>query len=106
VKQAEARVTNFRNRIDQRKAENYGFASLAAVPYAHIVADLLQKKKPKGTSITLAPNPKDIVSAISYTLPIIGLNTWNRFGRTSESLAPPFPARERWVSSGWHSFLS
>jgi hypothetical protein len=62
LKLAEAKVQEFRNRIDQRKAENYGFASMAAVPYAHVVADLLQNKKPKGATITLAPNPKDIVS--------------------------------------------
>jgi hypothetical protein len=36
---------------------------MAAVPYAHIVANMLQRKHPKGTDITLAPNPKDIVSA-------------------------------------------
>jgi hypothetical protein len=53
-----------------RKAENYGFASMAAVPYAHIVAHLLRDKHPKGTDITLAPNPKDIVSMlISQTPP-------------------------------------
>lgn len=37
---------------------------MAAVPYAHIVAQLLGKKRPKGTEINLAPNPKDIVSKI------------------------------------------
>lgn len=35
---------------------------MAAVPYAHIVANMLKSKKPKGTQITLAPNPKDLVS--------------------------------------------
>lgn len=35
---------------------------MAAVPYAHIVANLLKRKHPKGATITLAPNPKDIVS--------------------------------------------
>ena len=34
---------------------------MAAVPYAHIVAKMLSGKHPKGTSIELAPNPKDIV---------------------------------------------
>jgi hypothetical protein len=58
---AEEKVQAFRSRIDQRKPENYGFASMAAVPYAHVVADLLQNKKPKGATITLAPDPKDIV---------------------------------------------
>jgi hypothetical protein len=35
---------------------------MAAVPYAHIVAQLLENKRPKGSEINLAPNPKDIVS--------------------------------------------
>lgn len=47
---------------DLRKAENYGFASMAAVPYAHIVANILRRRKyPKGATITLTPNLKDIV---------------------------------------------
>ncbi|KAF8526059.1 DUF221-domain-containing protein [Hysterangium stoloniferum] len=45
----------------QGKAENYGFASMAAVPYAHIVAYALRNKRPKGTRIESAPNPKDII---------------------------------------------
>lgn len=43
---------------------------MAAVPYAHIVAQLLEKKHPKGTEISLAPNPKDIVSKIIPALVI------------------------------------
>lgn len=57
----EKAVEDYRRRINDRKPENYGFASLAAVPYAHIVANLLKHKKPKGTDIILAPNPKDII---------------------------------------------
>ena len=44
---------------------------MAAVPYAHIVAQLLERKHPKGTEITLAPNPKDIVSGIIYSFGIL-----------------------------------
>ncbi len=50
--------------MDSRKAERYGFASLAAVHYAHIAARKLAGKSPKGTNITLSPNPKDIVSLL------------------------------------------
>lgn len=57
----EAAIEDYRHQIDRRKAENYGFASLAAVPYAHIVAEKLEGKHPLGTSIELAPNPKDIL---------------------------------------------
>ncbi|KAJ3918471.1 DUF221-domain-containing protein [Lentinula edodes] len=61
LKRTEAAIEEYRNQIDTRKAENFGFASMAAVPYAHIVARQLRTKHPKGTDIALAPNPKDIV---------------------------------------------
>jgi len=61
LKRTEAAIEDYRTEIDSRKAENYGFASMAAVPYAHIVAKMLVGKHPKGTEIDLAPNPKDIV---------------------------------------------
>lgn len=62
LERTEQAVELHRAQIDTHKAENYGFASMAAVPYAHIVAQLLENKHPKGAEITLAPNPKDIVS--------------------------------------------
>ncbi|KXN87495.1 hypothetical protein AN958_08800 [Leucoagaricus sp. SymC.cos] len=61
LKRTEAAIEEYRAQIDTRKAENYGFASMAAVPYAHIVAKMLKRKHPKGTTIDLAPNPKDII---------------------------------------------
>ncbi|KAI8968836.1 DUF221-domain-containing protein [Trametes punicea] len=61
LQRAERAVEEFRAQIDLRKPENYGFASMAAVPYAHIVANMLRHKHPKGATITLAPNPRDIV---------------------------------------------
>ncbi|ETW74884.1 hypothetical protein HETIRDRAFT_482685 [Heterobasidion irregulare TC 32-1] len=61
LKRMEQSVEDYRNQIDTRKPESYGFASMAAVPYAHVVAQLLQRKHPKGTTIMLAPNPKDII---------------------------------------------
>ncbi|KAF9228428.1 DUF221-domain-containing protein [Gyrodon lividus] len=63
LKRTEKAIEDYRQEIDTRKAENYGFASMAAVPYAHIVANMLRNKHPKGTNITLAPNPKDIIWA-------------------------------------------
>ncbi|TFY61331.1 hypothetical protein EVJ58_g4587 [Rhodofomes roseus] len=61
LKRTEETVERYREQIDMRQAESYGFASMAAVPYAHIVANLLRDKHPKGATIALAPNPKDIV---------------------------------------------
>ncbi|KAJ1306005.1 hypothetical protein OPQ81_010720 [Rhizoctonia solani] len=57
----ERAVEEARAQIDTKKPENYGFASMAAVPYAHTVAQMLHRKHPKGTTVTLAPNPKDII---------------------------------------------
>ncbi|KAG6335495.1 hypothetical protein ID866_3602 [Astraeus odoratus] len=65
----EAAIEEYRQKIDTRQAETYGFASMAAVPYAHIVANMLRKKHPKGTDITLAPNPKDIIWANMHKSP-------------------------------------
>ena len=62
LQRADRAVEEFRKQIDLRKPENYGFASMAAVAYAHIVANMLRGKHPKGVTITLAPNPKDIMS--------------------------------------------
>ena len=39
---------------------------MAAVPYAHVVAKIIGEKHPKGTYISLAPNPKDIVCFIIW----------------------------------------
>ncbi|KAH9952686.1 DUF221-domain-containing protein [Russula dissimulans] len=61
LRRTEQAVEAYRAQIDKRKPENYGFASMAAVPYAHIVAQLLGRKRPKGAEIKLAPNPKDIL---------------------------------------------
>jgi hypothetical protein len=61
LKRTEDAIEEWRSKIDLKKAENYGFASMAAVPYAHIVAQMLEHKRPRGTHITLAPNPKDII---------------------------------------------
>ncbi|KAH9920930.1 uncharacterized protein B0H18DRAFT_880648 [Fomitopsis serialis] len=61
LKRTEDAVERYREQIDLRQPETYGFASMAAVPYAHIVANLLRDKHPKGTTVALAPNPKDIV---------------------------------------------
>lgn len=71
LKRTEHAVEAYRSQIDARKPETYGFASMAAVPYAHIVAQLLERKRPKGTEIYLAPNPKDIVSKITPTFGVL-----------------------------------
>lgn len=73
LKRTEAAIEEYRRQIDTRKAENYGFASMAAVPYAHIVANMLKGKHPKGATIEPAPNPKDII--------------WNNMNKSDGELA-------------------
>ena len=70
LKQTEAAVEEYRTQIDTLKAENYGFASMATVPFAHVVAKIIKDKHPKGTRVSLAPNPKDIVCS-SYDMPVL-----------------------------------
>ena len=86
MKKTEQAIEDYRAQIDRRKAENYGFASLAAVPYAHIVAQKLEGKHPLGTSISLAPNPKDIV--------------WDNMDKTPGELA-----RKKTVGVVWLCFV-
>lgn len=61
LRKTEATIREYRARIDTRKPTNYGFASLSAVPFAHIAAKQLSGKHPRGVDIDLAPNPRDIV---------------------------------------------
>ena len=66
LKRTEAAIEEYRTQIGTRKAENYGFASMAAVPYAHVVAKIIGGKHLKGADVSLAPNPKDIVCFILW----------------------------------------
>ncbi|KAF8546213.1 DUF221-domain-containing protein [Imleria badia] len=61
LKCTDKEIKDYRKEIDTHEAENYGFASFAAVEYAHIVAKMLRRTHPQDTNITLAPNPKDII---------------------------------------------
>lgn len=61
IKRLEQGVERWRDTLDTRQAENYGFASMAAIPYAHIVAAQMRKKKKHGAVVAMAPNPKDII---------------------------------------------
>ncbi|OAV94050.1 hypothetical protein PTTG_06749 [Puccinia triticina 1-1 BBBD Race 1] len=61
IKQYELRIQAARDAISARKPENYGFASFAAVAYAHVVAKKLGAKRIKGVAFSLAPPPQDII---------------------------------------------
>ena len=101
LQRADRAVEEFRKQIDLRKPENYGFASMAAVAYAHIVANMLRGKHPKGVTITLAPNPKDIVSfSFAAALAHGSSQTTRRSGRTWDGARPRSGAHKRSVGSG------
>jgi hypothetical protein len=61
IKNSEDAIKQFHHEIHKTETETYGFASFAAVPHAHVIARILENKHPKGTTITLASNPEDIV---------------------------------------------
>lgn len=61
INKIEAAVETWRERIAEKKPQSYGFASMAAVPYAHATAKALKNKKQRGITIELAPEPKDIL---------------------------------------------
>ncbi|RXW14887.1 hypothetical protein EST38_g10967 [Candolleomyces aberdarensis] len=86
LKKIEEAVEEHRDKIDDEKPKNYGFATLASVPYAHIVARKLEGKHFKGTTISLAPNPKDII--------------WNNMDKTDGEIA-----RKRTIGVLWLVFV-
>ncbi|GAA6040001.1 hypothetical protein JCM8097_002661 [Rhodosporidiobolus ruineniae] len=61
IKSLDERVHLARAQIDERKAENYGFASFETVPYAHIVAKKLSGKRRHNARFELAPQPNDLI---------------------------------------------
>ncbi|BGP19976.1 hypothetical protein JCM10213_006753 [Rhodosporidiobolus nylandii] len=60
ITQLDQRVHLARSQINERKAENYGFASFESVPFAHIVAKKLRGKRRHNAHFDLAPQPNDI----------------------------------------------
>ena len=92
LQRTEAAIEEYRSQIDSRKAENYGFASMAAVPYAHVVAKMLRGKRPKGTKIELAPNYKDLVRDFCFNnqvhcLILTFIQIWANINKSDAELA-------------------
>ncbi|KAF8911479.1 hypothetical protein CPB84DRAFT_1841987 [Gymnopilus junonius] len=61
IKHAEAAVQQYYAQLNLQRAENYGFATMASIPAAHAAARELRGDHPKGITVELAPNPKDII---------------------------------------------
>jgi hypothetical protein len=61
IERLEARIKEVRESVDKRDALPYGFASYETLESAHSVAYTAKNKHPKGTTVNLAPRPKDII---------------------------------------------
>lgn len=61
IERLEAQIKEARETVDKRDAMPYGFASYETIESAHSVAYAARSKHPKGTTIQLAPRPKDII---------------------------------------------
>ena len=74
-------MEEFRKQIDLRKPENYGFASMAAVAYAHIIAHV----KPYGVALGCSAAGKCCTST-PHTVA-------NAIGQHPTGLRGPHPAQ-------------
>ena len=61
ILELEAEIKHVRDSIDRRNPMAFGFASYERIEDAHKVAYAARKKKPQGTTISLAPRPTDII---------------------------------------------
>lgn len=61
IRALEMEISDVRDRVDNRDAMPYGFASWDQIPQAHIVAFQARGKRPQGTKIQLAPRPHDLI---------------------------------------------
>lgn len=61
IKDLEKHIYAIRDTIDNRGALQYGFVSYPTVSRAHISAKAARGKRPKGTTIKVAPKPNEII---------------------------------------------
>jgi hypothetical protein len=61
IQRLEGQIKEVRETVDKRDAMPYGFASYETIESAHSVAYAARNKHPKGTTVRLAPKPKDII---------------------------------------------
>ncbi|KAJ5674184.1 hypothetical protein N7462_009623 [Penicillium macrosclerotiorum] len=77
IRVLEEEIKHGRASIDRRNAMPYGFASWENIEHAHAVAWTARRKHPKGTTISLAPRPSDL---IWENLPLTkSSRKWKRF---------------------------
>lgn len=61
LSEVETQIASEREHIDENRPQAFGFASLAAIPYAHAAAKMVAGKHPQGLTIRLASSPRDIL---------------------------------------------
>ncbi|EXJ67479.1 uncharacterized protein A1O5_09492 [Cladophialophora psammophila CBS 110553] len=61
IRALEMEINDIRDRVDNRDAMSYGFASWDQISEAHTVAFLARGKRPQGAKIRLAPRPNDLI---------------------------------------------
>ncbi|KAF4856051.1 hypotheticall protein [Colletotrichum siamense] len=77
IKELETEIKEVRASVDKRSTMPYGFASYSDIAEAHNIAYATRKKHPRGTKISLAPRPNDV---IWDNLPLSAANRrWRRF---------------------------
>lgn len=73
IEQVETSIHDWRQRISEKRPVSYGFASTAAVHFAHAAARSLRRKRPHGLKIQLSPPPNAIIWRN------LTLGSWQRF---------------------------
>jgi hypothetical protein len=61
IQRLEEKIKQARETVDKRDAMPYGFASYETIESAHTVAFAARNKHPKGSTVQLAPKPKDVI---------------------------------------------
>ncbi|KAF2632481.1 DUF221-domain-containing protein [Macroventuria anomochaeta] len=61
IQRLELKIKEARETVDNRDAMRFGFASYETLESAHTVAFAARSKHPQGTTVRLAPQPKDII---------------------------------------------
>lgn len=87
IKDLEVEIKAVRAAVDRRSTMPYGFASYSDISEAHSIAYSCRKQKPNGATITLAPQPSNII--------------WKNM-----SLSSSLRSRRRFANSIWISGLT
>lgn len=61
IQELEMEIKEVRKNIDKRSSMPYGFASYDSISETHCIAYAMRNKKPRGTTVALAPRPNDII---------------------------------------------